>query len=142
MKQVALAILLSSLICGCNAQMDISSSHVEANVPTEAQFDTYMKRDLTAHFCYSKCNVSYELLRKGATQSGVAYPKFYMWVRFDQDQKATEGAARIAAIDKDGFDVTNFMSREEILASPSAVSNIFPAALVPNILQRAKPVIK
>lgn len=138
MKQLAAALILSATIAGCNDQADIRSSHVEGNIPEQSQFDADMKRDLMQHFCSGPCSLKYELLRKGATQSGVAYPKFYVWIRFSTGQSSIQGAARVAAIDKNGFSVTHFLSSKEIAADPSQVGTIFPAPLVANILDRAK----
>jgi len=120
---------------------DIAKSHIDANVPKGKQFDEYLQRDLKSYFCEAStdCKVEYELLREGPTQTGISYPKFYLWARcLKRKVVASEGAVRVAAIDQKRFDVTQFLSREEILVSPSQVGSIFPAALVDKIVQRAK----
>lgn len=120
---------------------DVSRSHIEANVPLESDFDAILRRDLTDYFRRSAqepVKVEYELLRKGPTQSGVAYPKFYAWVKvFTQNNSTQQGAVRVAAIEKVRFDVTDFLSKAEIARDPSAARRVFPAALVPHILERA-----
>ena len=53
----------------------IQESHIEGNVPLSADFAAFMKRDLDAYFTefYGKsAAVTWEFLREGATQSGVA----------------------------------------------------------------------
>jgi hypothetical protein len=137
------ALLTLVLTSGCKAQnsgTSLADSHIEGNVPASQNFDTYMKRDLASFLCEGaqNCRVEYGLLREGPTQTGIAYPKFYVWVvRFQQDKVLTQGAARVAAIDKQPFHVTDFLSREQILESPQQVGSIFPAPLVSKILQRA-----
>jgi hypothetical protein len=140
---VSLALLLVLCGCGvaCNAQNSIADSHIEANVPKGELFDRYLKRDLTSYFCRDakECRVDYELLRKGPTQTGISYPKYYLWVRhFSGQQIVSEGAVRIAAIDQSRFEITRFLSAKEILASKDEVRSIFPAPLVSNIIERAQ----
>ena len=83
--------------------------------------------------------MKYEFLREAPTQTGVAYPKYYLWVRKMNVTTVTEeGAVRVAAIDQSRFDVTQYVSRERILASPSQVASTFPAALVDQIVQKSQ----
>jgi hypothetical protein len=137
------ALLTLVLTSGCRAQdpgNSIADSHIEGNVPPSQNFDAYMKRDLASFLCEGSlnCRVEYSLLREGPTQTGIAYPKFYVWVLcFQQDKVLMQGAARVEAIDKQLFHVTNFLSREQILASTQEVGSIFPAPLVSKILQLA-----
>src|SRR5580704_18863561 len=143
MRSVLIA-LLCVITFGCNAQdpmTAIANSHVEGNAPKGELFDKYLKRDLTAYFCkgQSDCRVEYEYLRQGATQSGVSYPKYYLWMRcFTKDQLASEGAVRVAAVDQKYFDVTNYLSAKEIISSPGEVRAVFPAALIDKIVEKAK----
>ncbi len=143
MKMWLLAFLLV-LTCGCRAQdpmTAIANSHIEANAPKGELFDKYLKRDLTSYFCKGQddCRVEYEYLRQGATQSGVSYPKYYVWTRcFTKGHLKTEGAVRVAAIDQQYFEITNYLSAKEITDSPDTVGGVFPAALVDKIVQKAK----
>ena len=138
------ALFLMSLIIGCHAQSpmeDIAKSHITENVQEAKLFDEYMKRDLGEFLCKEKegCSVEYQLLRDGPTQTGISYPKFYVWTKcFQKDGTVSEGAARLAAIEKRGFNVTDFLFRDQIKTSPRQVGVIFPAALVDKIIQRAK----
>ena len=120
---------------------DVAASHIEANVPAAKDFDTFLKRDLETSFRESNAEpvrVAYQFLRDGPTQSGVAYPKFYAWVRIVAgDRPSREGAVRVAAIDKVRFEVTDFVSKADIARDPDALPRIFPAALIPTILQMA-----
>ena len=119
----------------------MAESHIDANVPQSRDFDAYMKRDLASYLCkgVDNCRVEYQLLREGPTQTGISYPKFYVWaVCSQQDKVLTEGAARVSAIDKQGFTITNFVTRREIRESPRRIEEIFPGPLVSNILQRAR----
>ncbi|HTC76809.1 MAG TPA: hypothetical protein VK684_14600 [Edaphobacter sp.] len=152
MKAATALRLASLLLCisifmperPCHAQdsmAEIARSHIDANVPSPEFFDAYMKRDLSSYLCKGpgSCRIEYQLLRDGPTQTGISYPKFYVWAKcFNGDRLQTEGAARLAAIDKKEFQITNFLSRSQISDSPQQVGEIFPAPLVKNILQRAK----
>jgi hypothetical protein len=120
---------------------DVATSHVEANVPPSKVFDELLKRDLGNYFCRNSkdCTIEYEFLRDGPTQSGASYPKYYLWVKTIKGSTvAEEGAARVAAVEQKGFDVTHFLSREEISKSPSHVASIFPSALVDKITEKAR----
>src|ERR1700733_3434766 len=103
--------LLSLLLLGisiatpehyCAAQdttANIARSHIDANVPSSEFFDSYMKRDLASFLCKGvvPCRIEYQLLREGPTQTGIAYPKFYVWVKcFVEEHLQTEGAVRLA----------------------------------------------
>jgi len=50
------------------------------------------------------------MLRDGPTQSGVSYPKFYLWVRVAGGKSVDDrGAVRVVAVKRKRFDVTDFM---------------------------------
>lgn len=87
--------------------------------------------------------MSYELLRKEPTQSGVAYPKYYAWVRVHRDDGLLEGAVRLAAVDDEKFEVTNFevthfLGAREIVTSPRLIEPVFPQPLHQTIRDRAR----
>ena len=140
-----LTLLLASafLTCtSCSAQIpSVAESHIAANVPSTNDFRPFLIRDLTAYLKPKhgdKLTVDYELLRDGPTQSGVAYPKFYLWLRATNAEKAViEGAVRVAAIDKKRFDVTDFIPRSETISHPDSVTRIFPQALIEKIYTKA-----
>lgn len=121
---------------------EVQRSHVVGNVPPEGEFDRLLRRDLGAYFCsnqHSDCTVQYEMLRDGPTQSGVAYPKFYVWVRIvGPAAVAREGAVRLAAIAQQRFEVTHFVGRGEIKRDPAQLEMIFPAALLSLIESKAE----
>jgi hypothetical protein len=139
---VVVSIVLTGLLLKAHSSQDIQSSHIDANVPDEKEFDSILKRDLAKYFSDSekgKIEVNYELLRKGPTQTGVAYPKFYLWVRVNKDGKVSkEGAVRVAAIEKKEFQITDYLSKEEISETPMRVYQIFPQALCERIIEKAK----
>ncbi|HAH23074.1 MAG TPA: hypothetical protein DCL77_04810, partial [Prolixibacteraceae bacterium] len=90
--------------------IDIQKSHIDDNVANQAQFDSLMKRDLEKYFSatFGPVSVKWEFLRNGATQSGVAYPKYYLWTKiYNGDKLLNEGAVRVAAIEKTGFGITD-----------------------------------
>ena len=120
----------------------IQQSHIEANVPdTYEGFHRILERDLLSFFSqkYAKeVNVNYELLRRASTQSGVATPKFYVWVSiFNLEKMIDSGAVRVAAIDKVSIEVTHFISQKDILKNPKTIEFIFPRVLCGDIRKRA-----
>jgi hypothetical protein len=108
----------------------LQQSHIEGNVPREADFDGLLRRDLMGYFATGDGpahEVSYELLRKGPTQTGIAYPKVYAWVRIRREGHPTrEGAVRLAAIDRQRFEVMPFVDQSEIRRDPSGLDDVFP----------------
>ena len=118
----------------------IRQSYIVANVPDSTHFDSYLKRDLEDYFTSTgigKPSVKWELLRKGATQSGVAYPKFYVWAWvYRSDSLFTQGAIRLAAVETTHFEVTQFVTQEEIRKDTSKIFSIFPSAVCAIILER------
>ncbi len=137
-----LLLSIANLACRARGTMDaIAESHIEANAPEGAEFDQDLRRDLTRYLCIdaSDCRVEYEYLRKGATQSGTSYPKYYLWTKCVKNGKLTsEGAVRVAAIDQSYFKVTDFLTAKEIIGSPNDIGNVFPAALVYKIRKKAQ----
>ncbi len=117
---------------------------VKANVPaTDAEFDSVLNRDLLEYFktkvSQTDLVVESELLRKGATQVGVAYPKFYTWVTVkDRDGKIlTTGAVRFASVEKNQFEITHFLAADTINNWPYKVRELFPTQLCDGIVARA-----
>jgi hypothetical protein len=134
------------LLCGsASAQpplADLHNEHIAANVPAADHFAPLLTRDLLAYFREEVSpgtqSVSWSLLREGPTQSGLAYPKFYLWVvAKDASGGTTAGAARVAAIHRTGFKVTHFLPAAELVEDPGAAGSVFPAPLVPAVLARA-----
>jgi hypothetical protein len=85
----------------------------------------------------STSSVSATFLRDGPTVTGIAWPKYYLWVTARGDTKTlAEGAVRVA--DEDGtFKVTDFVPKARAATQPEAVSSVFPVPLVPKIVALA-----
>ena len=119
------------------AMQDVRSSHVDANVPDSADFERFLRRDLADYFAKARkrnVSVEYEPLRRGPTQSGDAYPKFYLWVTIGGGKSPQDrGAVRVAAIDKKRFEVTDFVSEEAVLSDPQGIYRIFPGVVCETI---------
>jgi hypothetical protein len=119
---------------------EIQKTHIEGNVPEEKDFNRLLERDLKKFFSASgkDVEVKYEFLRNGPTQSGVAYPKYYLWVNVSSgDKDLKQGAIRVAAIEKRYFEVTNFLSKSSINKQPSIATGVFPKLLLPRIYKLA-----
>ena len=140
--QTAALFLLCLLVPPLTTAQGLTNSHVEANVPVGPDFRKFLLRDLEAYFASvtgRRVRTEYELLRDAPTQSGVAYPKFYAWVRlFAGETLVDEGAVRVAAIDRVRFEVTDYVSRSRIAREPRSVEPIFPPPLLPAIRARAE----
>ncbi len=121
---------------------DLRLAHIAANVPVGDDFEAFLVRDLTAYFAehfLPASVVTYELLRDGPTQSGVAYPKYYVWAKATaSDGTVLEGAARVAAIERTRFEVTDFVSRQQIVSQPDSLDQVVPAALFELTVERAR----
>jgi hypothetical protein len=119
----------------------VRQSHIDANVPPPDLLNKSLERDLVALFSTEKkrpVKVTFELLRKEPTQSGVSFPKYYAWVKInDQGKLIDEGAVRVAAIERTRFEITDFISKESIKKDPDQVDRVFPALLCPAIKAKA-----
>jgi hypothetical protein len=135
--QMLAAFLVSVLVAAspdagaASPLQDMQRSHIDANVAESADFERFLRRDLAEYFSATRrakqVSVEYELLRRGPTQSGVSYPKFYLWVRIAGGQKPQDrGAVRVAAIEKKRFEVTDFVSEEAIRKDPNGIYRVFP----------------
>ena len=118
----------------------LRNSHIEANVPPESQFNMIimlaLEKFMTANLG-KPCTVRYTLLRKGSTQSGVVYPKYYVWVEVLLDGKTIEqGAARVAAIEKTEFHVTDFLTVDKIRSASKEIYRVFPKPVCREIEKR------
>lgn len=112
----------------------VAADHIEANVPSEGEFDKLLRRDIQSHLKMAGIKgeiAKLELLRKGPTQSGVAYPKYYVWIELTPSK--ISGAVRLAAIEKTRFQVSHFVRSEEIAAGKVDIRTIFPPAVADRI---------
>ena len=141
MRSLIGAVVLVAVSCGAACQSDpIAASHIEANVPSEKDFDIFMKRDLEQYFKEAKkkpVTVDYELLRNGPTQSGTAFPKFYAWVVVKAGGVIIEeGAVRVAAIEKKRFGVYDYLSQPEIEREVEKLYRVFPDEVADKIKKK------
>jgi len=140
--KACLLCLLALVVVPLRAQSldPIQQSHIAGNVPPASKFPEYLRRDLMSYFRTAGFDdvteVQYELLRDSPTQSGVSYPKYYVWVRvIGHGAIREQGAARVAAIDGTRFEVTNFLPSKNM--SRDSVLSVFPSALADGILSTA-----
>ena len=141
MRLMLLSLCLWLAACGPTpAEPSVEQSHVTGNVPGQSAFNALLTRDLLAHLQSSDpqlTRVEFKLLRDAPTQSGVALPKYYAWVKaFAGTSLRQEGAVRVAAVDKTHFDVTHFFSKTQLQQGDQA-KQVFPAALMPDIMRLA-----
>ncbi len=120
----------------------IAQSHIDANVPSDSTFDSLLRRDLTQYFQASlggNLTIDFDLLRRGATQTGTSYPKFYLWVLVRRHGKPLkEGYARVQATDRTGFDVTDFIPRTAVDKDSTLLYSVFPVAVAAEIMRRQR----
>lgn len=140
-RRLFIALILAALAPAL-AQTSLQQSHIDGNVPPQESFAVLLKRDLLSFFQAANApgatSAEYRLLRDAPTQSGVGFPKFYAWVKVLAGSTVIqEGAVRLAAVNRTHFEVTDFPSEQKVKTSPREIGNVFPAALVPTILERA-----
>jgi hypothetical protein len=120
----------------------IAESHIRGNVPAKPKFDKYLRRDLTTYFSRAsgkKVAVDYEFLRDGPTQTGISFPKYYLWVKVRGGKKLLDqGAVRLAAIDQKRFEVTDYLPKAEMKKAPEQIDWVFPGPVGDRIRQRLK----
>lgn len=64
------------------------------------------------------------------TQSGVSYPKFYLWVRVANGESIDDrGAVRVAAVERKRFDISDVLSEGAIRGEPQGIYRVFPDAV-------------
>jgi len=116
--------------------------HVEAYSPDAAHFDDFLARDTQAYFSKRQgrpVTVRYEYLRQGPTQSGIGFPRYYIWVQiFADGREINAGAVKVAGVGKDRFEITDFLSRGMILDVPGRLDAVFPKAVCETIKSRLR----
>ncbi len=141
----ALVALVVATSCACSQPTEqevapsIAQSHVDANVPPSIDLDRFLRRDLEAYFGSTddKVAVQYKLLRDGPTQTGAAYPKFYVWVEVKHgDGSSQQGAVRLAAIERKTFEVTDFVAETDIRTRRVDIYRVFPGPVCEAIKSR------
>jgi hypothetical protein len=141
-RSIVIAVLYVTAPCSSHAQAPWQGSHILENVPPHEVFHSILQRDLRAFAERSGYNsvtgIQYTLLRDAPTQSGVSYPKYYVWLQVQSGSTVlVEGAARVLAIDRVRFEVANFLTVQQLRTTPSEAESVFPAPLVAGILSRA-----
>jgi len=141
---LGLIAIATPLISSAQSVLDeLAESHIRANVPESVDFANLLIRDLKSYFGTddtAAVQITYEMLRDGPTQTGIAYPKFYLWVTVKKGNKtAIEGAVRVAAIEKKRFDVTHFVGLKDIWTNPEELYKVFPRPVADKIKEKAKP---
>ena len=129
------AVLTATLTVGaCRHQQ------AEPDIPPPAVSDAQLRGDLQKYFSSRRpalTVIGYDLLRPGPTITGIAYPKYYLWVRLrGANSSLIEVAVRVAAINQ-AFEITNVVDAEGIRSGKEAPGAVFPTALVPEIERRA-----
>jgi hypothetical protein len=73
----------------------------------------------------------------GPTQSGTAFPKFYIWVTVKENGTLLEdGAVRVAAMEKTRFAVTDYLTRADIERDVDKVYQTFPRPVADKIKEK------
>jgi len=121
----------------------LRQGHIDANVPDQKNFERILNRDITKYVtdkADKDITVKVELLRNGPSQSGVALPKYYIWIekRNSKGVLMEEAAARIAAINRDHFDVIQYYDRKRLETETDLVSKVFPQDVYAKIVTKLK----
>ncbi|MFA6131196.1 MAG: hypothetical protein WC730_02970 [Patescibacteria group bacterium] len=136
-----IAVFLGFLIYGFIVLSQFSLTHLEANEPPAEYLDEYLERDVMNYFNnvidVHVTLLNFEFLREGASQVGLAEPKYYVWVSaYDDDIVVEEGALYLAAAEQQYFRILNFFSVEEIIEDPSEMNKLFPNDVMTKIEEK------
>lgn len=134
--------LLSMIFYIYAGGLDISQGHIDANVPAPDVFNEILAESIDQYlmdeYNLTRPITEYKLLRDYPSQTGLAFPKYYAWISSkDKDDKVVIGVARLAAIDKDYFDITDFVDSKTITKNGSSELNAFPLDLHQKIIGEA-----
>jgi hypothetical protein len=134
---------LAAPCCALLVVLQTSRADARLHAPVRAErtlegadsaLDRIMTRDLTEYFRRregSPVRVVYEYLRTGPTVAGIAYPKYYLWVRATKPsgENAAVGAVRVEVIDST-IEVTHFFPRAYIEKEPACLDAVFPKSVI------------
>lgn len=137
---VAFITLAVSFGQGCNAplhnyqdRLNSQSDQVNLNPDLQISLEDYFRLEQKKNV-----TVKYEYLRKAGTETGMSFPKYYVWVEISDGLSFLQkGAARLSGTDTNKFEVTHYLSESEIKANPANVYSIFPKQLSDEIIKRA-----
>lgn len=117
-----------------------SQPNISPKVSQTEAFNDSLQEYLNEQFqSYYEGNISvqFEFLREEATQTGNAYPKYYLWVIiFDNAQLIDEGAIRLALLDQNKFEITHYITKSQIKEDPTSLEMIYPKEVVEYIKQK------
>ena len=86
----------------------------------------------------TQVHVEHHYLREGPTITGIAFPKYYLWVQVrdsDGSTLRTEGAVRVADLDS-VVQITHFVPRDTMRSDPTVLDSIFPALVIQTMQSR------
>lgn len=123
MKRLVPAMLLSHLLCGSPGAQPAG-----------------LERDVASYFrglLGKECRVEMEMLRREATVTGVAAPKYYFWVKVRRSESVIwRGAARVCEFEPQCYEVLQSYRDQQLLAQPELAKSTFPALLLGEIERR------
>jgi len=136
--------IISAYVWAAIVISDIPRSHIEGNVPDEAEFQGFLTRDLEAYFSEQlkkPVSVQQEMLHKGTYQAGVGDPKYYAWVRVadrDTGKQIKEGVAYVAAKERTHFFIIEFIQKENLSSDLNSLKQNFPSTVAEGIERKLK----
>ena len=116
----------------------LAESHIQGNVPADKDFLPFLQRDLNVHFggqAGTPAVQRVEMLREGPTQSGLSYPKFYLWIVLLDGREAV---VAVAAIDRKRFQVDQVFFAAEIATNQEVMNGKLPPPVAAAALKRLK----
>ena len=131
---------MAAILMGCNPLRDVADSHIDGNVPSQDSFLPILRRDLTAYFDsigFNTDSIDFSPLRGGVTQTGIGFPKFYVWIRLlAADSTVQEGAATVAAVQRQRFFVADYVPEALIRNGLVSLDTIFPKLVADSIRRK------
>ena len=142
MRILVFIVLIVGAAFWVNSRIDLRGSYIKENVPPASEFDKLLQRDLLEYFRSNGLPESDEvkasLLHDQPSQSGVADPKYYVWVQiYSAGKQLEQGAVKVAAIKKQKFYIMDYVTQAQIRNGSVQIENIFPSALLPRVRQFA-----
>ena len=123
---IGVAVLLFNT-CGSNRMGAQNNQNSVVLSEISQSFSNSVHRYFQREHGKDDLRVETDLLRAGGTETGIAFPKYYAWVRvFDHQEFVQEGAIRVARVEENLYEVTHFVSVDKIRENPQETFQIFP----------------
>jgi len=113
---------------------------VHEGIPDEKTFEPLLIRVLSSYFeddRFKNLQFRYMLLADHPFQSGIAFPKYYLWIeKYDGSRFIGQGVMEIAAIDQTRLGVIEFTSKKDLETDREWIKQHYPPEVCQSIFQQ------